>query len=112
MLLCYFKILPSWGFLSVVTVMAVTFSVYLGTLWIMLWKEGALRIRVPGWLSDPYFYLMLAVFILSLDFWAWGKAYPQWAGMPVWLGYFVVLSALQTVLMIRLVRRLKEGTAG
>jgi SSS family solute:Na+ symporter len=112
MVLCYLKIIPSWGFLPVVPVMAVTFSVYLGSLWIVLWHEGGLHMRVPGWLSDPYFYLMLAVFILALDFWAWGKAYPQWAGIPMWLGYFVVLSGLQTVLMIRLVRRLKEGTTG
>jgi solute:Na+ symporter, SSS family len=112
MVLCYLKIVPSWGFLPVVPVMAVTFSVYLGSLWVVLWREGALHMRMPGWLSDPYFYLMLAVFILALDFWAWGKAYPQWAGIPIWLGYFVVLSALQTFLMIRLVRRLKEGATG
>ncbi|MCD4718070.1 MAG: sodium:solute symporter family protein [Desulfobacterales bacterium] len=112
MLLCYLRIIPSWGFLPVVPVMAVTFSVYLGTLWVVLWREGALHMRMPGWLSDPYFYLMLGVFILALDFWAWGKAYPQWAGIPLWLGYFVALSALQTFLMIRLVRRLKKGIAG
>ncbi|MBW1799038.1 MAG: hypothetical protein JRJ21_11755 [Deltaproteobacteria bacterium] len=110
MILCYLKIIPSWGFLPVVPVMAVTFSVYLGTLWVVLWREGSLHMRMPGWLSDPYLYLMLAVFILALDFWAWGKAYPRWAGIPVWLGYFVVLSGLQTFLMIRLVRRFKKGT--
>lgn len=112
MVLCYLKIIPSWGFLPVVPVMAVTFSVYLGSFWVVLWREGALHIRMPGWLSDPYFYLMLAVFILALDFWAWGKAYPRWAGIPMWLGYFVVLSALQTFLMIRLVRRRKGGDTG
>ncbi|MCD6296604.1 MAG: hypothetical protein J7M30_05570, partial [Deltaproteobacteria bacterium] len=107
MILFYLKIIPSWGFLPVVPVMAVTFSVYLGTLWVVLWRERSLHMKMPAWLSDPYFYLMLAVFILALDFWAWGKAYPRWAGIPMWLGYFVVLSGLQTFLMIRLVRRMK-----
>jgi solute:Na+ symporter, SSS family len=107
MLLCYFRIMPSWGFLPVVPVMAMTFAVYLAAHWIMLWREGRIHLRMPAWLMNPYFYLLLGVFLLSLDFWAWGTTRPSWAGMPAWLGYFVVLSALQTALMIRLVRKSK-----
>ncbi len=102
MVLYYFKVLPTGGFLPVVPVMVVSFGVYLGVHGLLLRREIALA--VPGWLRDPYFYMLLGVFLLSLDFWAWGKTQPQWAGMPFWIGYFVVLSALQTVLMIRLVR--------
>ena len=107
MVLCYFEILPSWGFLPVVPVMGVTFTVFLITHWILLWHEGGLRLSRPAWVWDPYVYLILMVFVLAQDFWAWGKAGPQWAGIPLWLGYFVVLSALQTFLMIFLVRRLR-----
>lgn len=105
MLLYYFKLIPAGAFLPVVPVMIVTLSVYLCIHALLLWREGALSIKMPAWMLDPYFYLLLANFALALDFWAWGKSHPQWAGMPLWLGYFVMLSALQTVLMINLVHK-------
>ncbi|MFB0520906.1 MAG: sodium:solute symporter family protein [Desulfatiglandales bacterium] len=103
MLLYYFKLIPTGAFLPVVPVMIVTSSVYLCIHGLLLWREGALRIKMPAWMCDPYLYLFLGNFVLALDFWAWGKSHPQWAGMPLWLGYFVILSALQTVLMLNLV---------
>lgn len=103
MLLYYFKLIPTGAFLPVVPVMIVTSSVYLCIHGFLLWREGALRIKMPVWMWDPYLYLLLGNFLLALDFWAWGKSHPQWAGMPLWLGYFVILSALQTVLMLNLV---------
>ena len=105
MVLYYVKLIPAAGFLPVVPIMMVTVSVYLCTHAFLLWREGTLNIRVPGWISDPYLYLLLGNFGLALDFWAWGKSDPQWAGMPLWLGYFVILSALQTLLMMRLVHK-------
>ena len=111
MLLCYFRVLPTWGFLPVVPVMAVTFAVYLMAHGIMLRREGLLHLRTPVWLGNPYLYPMLGIFLLALDFWAWGKTHPRWAGMPTWLGYFVMLSALQTALMLRLVMKSKKETA-
>ncbi len=103
MLLYYFKLIPTGAFLPVVPVMIVTSSVYLCIHGLLLWREGALSIKMPAWMWDPYLYLLLGNFVLALDFWAWGKSHPQWAGMPLWLGYFVILSALQTVLMLNLV---------
>ena len=105
MLLTYFTIVPTMGFLPVVPVMIVSFSVYLGTHGLLLWSEGSLKVVVPAWLGDPYVYVSLAIFMLACDFWAWDAVRPQWAGMPFWLSYFIVLSALQTVVMVRLVRR-------
>jgi SSS family solute:Na+ symporter len=105
MVLYYLKLIPAGGFLPVVPIMMVTVSVYLCTHAFLLWREGTLNIRMPGWILDPYLYLLLGNFALALDFWAWGKSDPQWAGMPLWLGYFVVLSALQTLLMMKLVHK-------
>jgi SSS family solute:Na+ symporter len=105
MILYYFKVIPTRGFLPVIPVMIVTFCTYLLVHGLMLWREGGLRLRMPSWIRDPYVSIPLAIFLLSLDFWAWGKSHPHWSGMPFWLGYFVILSALQTVFMIRLVRR-------
>jgi len=105
MVLYYLKLIPTGGFLPVVPIMMVTVSVYLCTHAFLLWREGTLNIRMPAWISDPYLFLLLGNFALALDFWAWGKSDPQWAGMPLWLGYFVVLSALQTLLMMKLVHK-------
>jgi SSS family solute:Na+ symporter len=105
MVLYYLKLIPAGGFLPVVPIMMVTVCVYLCTHAFLLWREGTLNIRMPAWISDPYLYLLLGNFALALDFWAWGKSDPQWAGMPLWLGYFVVLSALQTLLMMKLVHK-------
>ncbi len=108
MLSYYFKLLPSGAFLPVVPVMIVTSSVYLFTHGLLLWREGALTVGLPAWTSNPYFYLLLGNFALALDFWAWGKSRPQWAGIPFWLGYFVILSAVQTLVMINLIRNRQD----
>jgi len=104
MTLSYFEAAPTWGFLPVVPVMALTFLVYLVVHGLLLWREGLLRLGMPEWVSDPYVYLLLGVFLLSLDFWSWGSIHPRWAGIPLWLGYFAGLSILQTLLMIGMAR--------
>ena len=101
----YLKLIPAGGFLPVVSVMAVTFSVYLFVHGVLMWRERSLNFKVPQWLRDPFFWSLAGVFVLALDFWAWGRSGPQWSGLPLWLGYFVGLSVLQTLLMIHLVRR-------
>lgn len=108
-ILYYFKLLPTGGFLPVIPVMIVTFAVYLSVHWLIMWRKKMLTVSLPAWLSDPYFYLMLGIFILSMDFWAWGKFSPQFLGIPLWLGYFVFLSALQTILMVKLIHRRGVG---
>ena len=101
----YFKWISSPLFLPVIWVMAVTFSVYLVTHAVLMSQESQLKITPPKWLSDPYFWLFAGVFVLAMDFWAWGKAEPTFWGFPLWVGYFVVLSAVQTVVMMRLIRK-------
>jgi hypothetical protein len=39
-----------------------------------------------------------------MDFWAWSRATPMFLGIPVWIFYFVLLSALQTGGMVLLLR--------
>jgi hypothetical protein len=85
--------------------MIVTFSVYLITHLVLLWKENRLTISAPEWLSNIYFWLFAGIFILAMDFWAWGKVEPTFWGIPLWVGYFVILSALQTVVMLRLIKK-------
>ena len=101
----YFKWLSSPVFLPVIWVMMVTFSVYLATHTVLLWKENRLRISAPTWLTNPYFWLLAGIFILAMDFWAWGKIAPTFLGIPSWVGHFVILSALQTAVMLRLIKR-------
>jgi len=105
MLLFYFKLLPTGPFLPVVWVMAVTFAFYLGTHFIILIKRREVVWKLPKWVFDRYVYLMGAVFILGMDYWAWEKAQPLIAGVPAWIGFFVLLSLVQTVGMVYMVRK-------
>lgn len=111
LLLFYFKLVPSPVFLPVVWVMLVTFLVYLATHASLLWQQKALVVRMPAWLLDPYFYLLSGVFILGMDFWAWERVRPLFMGIPGWMAYFVVLSAIQTLLMVLMVRRTYQPAA-
>ena len=104
----YMKWLPNSSFLPVIWVMLITFAVYLITHGILLWQAKMLQLRLPEWIFDRYVWLFLAIFLLAMDFWAWDRAEPIIFGIPLWVGYFVVLSALQTVVMLHLVRKEKK----
>jgi hypothetical protein len=52
--------------------------------------------------------MMSVVFILGMDYWAWEKAQPLVVGVPAWIGFFVLLSAVQTVGMIFMVRNAEK----
>ncbi len=101
----YSKLVSTHTFLPVIWVMAITFAVYIITHAIMLWREKSLQIYLPQWISNRYVWILLGIFILAMDFWAWGKIGPLAWGIPLWLGFFVVLSALQTIAMLYLVRK-------
>jgi SSS family solute:Na+ symporter len=101
----YFKWVSSPFFLPVIWVMIVTFSIYLITHAVMLSKENGFKIAIPRWLFDPYFWLFAGIFVLAMDFWAWDKVGPTIRGIPLWVGYFIILSALQTGVMLRLIRK-------
>ncbi|MFW6147089.1 MAG: sodium:solute symporter family transporter [Thermodesulfobacteriota bacterium] len=105
MILAYFDLIPTMGFLPIVPVMIVTFCSYLGAHGLIVRREHNLKIKFPAWILDPYLYGSLAIFSLAMDFWAWDAIKPQWSGIPFWVMYFVLLSAMQTFLMVRLVRR-------
>ncbi len=92
-------------FLPVVWVMLAAFGVYLAAHGCIRLRQGGLPLRLPGWLSDPFFLTLAGIFILAMDFWAWGRVNPLVAGVPAWIAHFLVLSALQTAIMFFLVRR-------
>jgi len=101
----YYKWISSPVFLPVIWVMIIAFSGYLVTHAVLLWQERRLTITVPQWLSEPYFWLFTGIFVLAMDFWAWGRVEPTIWGIPLWVGYFVILSALQTIVMLRLIKK-------
>ena len=70
----------------------------------MLWREKALAFNRPQWLFNGYFYFFSAIFVLAMDFWAWGKVQPALWGIPAWIFYFVTLSAIQSIGMVHLIR--------
>lgn len=106
MLVCfYFKWIPGGVFLPVVWIALLTFSVYLLTHFIMLWKEKDLAFKTPSWLTNRYVYLFTAIFILGIDFWSWGKIEPILFGVPTWMGYFIILSSLQVIIMAFMLRK-------
>jgi SSS family solute:Na+ symporter len=101
----YFNLFPKGAFLPVIWVMAVTFAAYLTTHTILLWKNSALHVQKPTWLSSPYFFALALIFLAAMDFWAWGWRKPLVWGVPLWMGYFVLLSALQTLVMLFFARK-------
>jgi len=101
----YLKWLPNSFFLPVIWIMLITFTVYLITHGALLWQKNMLQLCMPEWLHDRYVWLLFTIFLLAMDFWAWGKVEPIIFGIPLWVGYFVVLSALQTVVMVHLIRK-------
>jgi SSS family solute:Na+ symporter len=105
-LICfYFKWMASPLFLPVIWIMLITFAVYLLTHGFLLWRQSSLLIRPPAWLYNRYVWILLTVFLLAMDFWKWGKVKPIFFGIPLWVGYFILLSGLQTVVMVYWIRK-------
>ena len=101
----HLKLVSAGPVLAVVWVMAVVFAVYGAVHLLMTVREGLFRFRLPFWSANGYVILFAAVFLLGIDFWAWGAIRPLFWGVPWWLAYFVVLSALQTAIMAHMIRR-------
>ena len=100
----YLGLFSAEVFLPVIWVMIVVFSVYLLTHAVMLRREGLLAFQAPKWLHNPYLYLMAGIFILAMDFWNWGNIEPIFTGIPAWLWFFAILSAIQTIVMARMIK--------
>lgn len=99
----YLKWLSAGIFLPVVWVMFISIGVYLAVHVVLLWRSGRPGFNIPLWLRSPYFYMLGGIFLLSLDFWAWNTSEPLILGIPLWMGYFILLSGLQTWVMYRLI---------
>jgi SSS family solute:Na+ symporter len=100
----HFKLIPAGPFLPVILVMLAAFGVYLIAHLLLQIKEGNLAIRLPAWLTDRYFLMLTGIFLLAMDFWAWGNEQPTIMGFPAWMAYFVLLSVAQTAVMAYLIR--------
>jgi len=92
-------------FLPVVWVMLVAFGVYLTVHGLMTARQGRLHMGMPGWLTDRHVLVQVAIFLLAMDFWAWGIRRPFFCGVPLWIAYFILLSVLQTAAMACMLRR-------
>ncbi|MBW1708907.1 MAG: sodium:solute symporter family protein [Deltaproteobacteria bacterium] len=104
LLLAFFGHLPTWGFLSVVPILALTFGSYL----IVAGIERALKKQPLAWpaafLRSPYTWAFLAIFVLAVDWYRWEESPALILGWPVWVIHFLVLSAAQTLIMARWAR--------
>jgi SSS family solute:Na+ symporter len=105
LLLFYFRKLSAGPFLPVIWIMTATFAVYLLVHAYMSAAEGRLQLGTPDWIRSPFLYFLAGIFLLAMDFWAWGKSGPTVAGIPAWMFYFIFLSGLQTAVMVVWVRR-------
>ncbi|MEI7671465.1 MAG: sodium:solute symporter family protein [Deltaproteobacteria bacterium] len=104
LILLHFKFILPDPFLPVIFVMLAAFGVYLVAHLLLRVKEGNLAIHVPVWLTDRYFLMLTGIFLLAMDFWAWGNAQPTIMGFPAWMAYFVLLSAAQMAVMAYMIR--------
>jgi len=89
--------------LPVIWVMAAAFASYIAVHIFMARRSGVFAMAFPWWLRNRYVYLSAGIFLLAMDIWNWGRTLPAPFGIPAWVWYFVVLSALQTLLMYRMV---------
>ncbi len=97
--LFFFKVVTAGPFLPVIWVMAITFATYLTVHGVLRFREGPVSVGLPTPLANPYAYLLGGIFLAAMDFWAWGDTSPLLSGLPLWMGYFVLLSAIQTLVM-------------
>jgi SSS family solute:Na+ symporter len=117
--LAHFRLVPTFGLLTavpavtvaVVALLAVTLvtrpNAAPGHEWYGLASTGLSRRELWSWAA--VFTVFLA---LSVDWWRFGAAPTLVFGLPTWLAYFVVLSALLTVAFAVLGRRLLERSSG
>ena len=93
-------LVPLYGFLSAVPVMACSTIVYL----VVHLLTGAPALpqisRQHAWFITGF----SGIFVLAMDFWRWGEPAHLWLGLPAWCWYFVGLSAAQMLLTWFLIR--------
>lgn len=104
----YFKLLPTCGFLPVIPIILITSIVFI-IVSIMdayfLQKKKRLLIKETikiKWkkVAWPLFIFSL-LFFLGIDFWAWGSSTPLLFGFPWWIWYFIFLNILTMLAMAK-----------
>ena len=97
-ILSYFGYVPTGNFLPAVPIVAVTFIVYI----IVLLSPSAGRLTgiiMPGRRTLVFTLLFAILFALAVDWWQWPASKGTFGGFPLWMFYFIGLSAMQTLLM-------------
>ena len=102
--LSFFGYLPTFGFLAVVPVTALTFGSYLLVSGVEKRRAGQPLGLPKAFPASPYAWAFVALFLLGTDWWRWGRTPSLVWGWPSWIFYFLVLSAVQTWLMFRWTR--------
>jgi SSS family solute:Na+ symporter len=90
----HLKMLPTYGFLPAVPVMAASVVVYLGAHF-LTGPAGLPRLTARQLGFSLAFALL---FLLAQDYWRWEQVGGLWLGWPLWAWYFVGLSGLQMIL--------------
>lgn len=96
----HLKLLPTFGFLPAVPVMAVSVAVYL-VAHFFTGPAGLPRFTARQMGFSLAFGL---VFLLAQDYWRWEQTGGLWLGWPLWAWYFVGLSGVQMILSALLLR--------
>jgi len=91
--------------LPAMPVMLVTFSVYLG----LQLFTGAPISWLWGQSATKWSASFALIFVMAWDFWQWDDRTPLFWGLPVWVWYFVALSALQILIMKQMTRSAKSS---
>jgi SSS family solute:Na+ symporter len=105
----YLKLFPTTAVLPVVWVMLSTFGVYLATHLVLEVGSGRFRAAQPDWIANPQALALTVLFAAAMDFWAWSAAHPLFGGLPLWMGYFVLLSVLQTIITAHMIVKHRRG---
>ncbi len=98
--LSFFRVVQVPGVLPVIPVLAVTSLVFAAvSLLTRSPKEnaGLAVLPVPAAPRDrllPAALVFAGLFLLANDFWAWNRRPVIWAGLPVWVWYYILLGAL------------------
>ena len=104
LILFHFGLLQSGAVLPVVWIVATSSLVYLLCHGVLELRRGLLRIALPKGIHIEW-WLLAGVFVLAQDFWNWQAGSPSCIGLPLWIGWFLLLSGLQIWLSWRLVGR-------
>ena len=96
-LLSYVGKFPSGGFLPAVPIIVLAFAVYFVVSFTR--GKGGVGILLPSRRTMLFSLLFLSLFVLAIDWWWWNDSASYLWGFPFWVIYFIILSAIQTLLM-------------